>query len=241
MLDLGKTRTSSIIITALAFLFILLRTASASSCDPGSDLNSEEKKALLGTLEKTETGKKLIENFITRYGSIDRLRIQWDHVSYSQIIRDQDSVGKGRTLASVSNSKESNQNLVCIHLTKKLPEIEHTADLAHEITHAVRLEDHVLHGDLENVDEFVKARIAGKGGEADAFATECVVKREILGNFDQLCSPYAENESKMDQEQITEALYSGTLSASLTGETYPVMLAKQFNNALSRKASSAKK
>lgn len=239
MVGLSKTRKSSIVISALAVLFIFMKTAAANSCEPGADLNPDEKNELLSSLEKTETGKKLIESFVERYGSIEKLKIQWDHVSYSQIMRESQS--KSRSIASTNSKPAESKDLVCIHLTKKLPDIEHTADLAHEITHAVRLENHVLRGDVDSVDEFVKERIAGIGGEADAFATECMVKREVLGNFDALCSPYAADETKMDQDRVVDALYSGTLSASLTGETYPIMLAKQFNNALARKASSSKK
>jgi hypothetical protein len=119
---------------------------------------------------------------------------------------------------------------VCVHLTKKLPEIEHVADLVHELTHAVYLEDEVLHGTMDDVDDFVRARIAGVGGEAHAFSVECKVKQEILKTWDQLCMPYvSDSKNEMDKEKVVQALYNGVLSASLTGETYPVMLSKQFS------------
>ncbi len=103
------------------------------------------------------------------------------------------------------------------------------------MTHAA-LMDQVALRDSTGLDTeaFVKNRIAGKGGEAESFAVECRVKFEILNSWDHLCAPYVK-ENKMQKKMIVDALYDGTLSASLTGEPYPMMLAKQYRNISNKK------
>ncbi len=195
-------------------------------CDPGIDLTKEERIHLLTKMNQTDTGKNIIELFEKKYQTIEKLIIQWDHVSYSQVIKNK----TGRSIAS-----NMNQSVVCVHLTKKLPIIEHIADLSHEMTHATLMDQQsVAETQNVNVDEFVKNRIAGKGGEAEAFAVECMVKYEILNQWDHLCAPFVRND-KMHKKAIVDALYDGTLSASLTGESYPVMLSKQFRNISTKK------
>jgi hypothetical protein len=92
-----------------------------------------------------------------------------------------------------------------------------------------------LKGEGMSTNEFVHARIAATGGEADAFGVECAVKREILGHWDAFCSPYV-NGGGVAVKRVVDDLYSGALSASLTGEPYPVMLAKQFRRMAERRA-----
>lgn len=209
---------------------------SSSSCDPGIDLSADERQVLLERIEETNIGKETIQQFIKKYGTLKSMILQWDLVSYSQIIN-QDQTG--RAVAS-TNSSKSNYNgaKVCIHLTKKLPELEHLADLVHEMTHAIYLEMRtpVLEKaeEHEEVEKFVNQRIASKGGEAEAFAIECTLKREIINDWDTLCGPFAKSNTEMDVERIVDGLYSGNLSASLTGEPYPIMLRKQYRNLVHR-------
>ncbi|HRK01984.1 MAG TPA: hypothetical protein PLH57_04915, partial [Oligoflexia bacterium] len=143
--------------------------------------------------------------------------IYWDDVSYSQL-----------------GGRDKSAQTVCIRLAKRLPDIEHIADFAHELTHAVRLTEEVLHGQAATADEFVAARLGAHGGEADAFATECRVKRDILGKWDELCSPFASN-TDMNVDKVLSALKDGTLAASLTGEPYPVMLTRQYEMLVDRR------
>lgn len=205
----------------------------SSGCDPGISVRPGDRASLVERLESTAVGKKLVADFKAKYGSLDQLNLQWDLISYSQVVYPP----KNRApAASRKDADPAAKTTVCIHLTRKLPDIEHVADLAHELTHAVRLDRAVLNGAYASSDEFVAARIGSVGGEADAFATECRVKHELLGEWDALCAPYASaggadagpGNSAMDHGRIVGALYDGTLSASLTGEPYPVMLAKQY-------------
>jgi hypothetical protein len=125
-----------------------------------------------------------------------------------------------------------------VHLTRRLPDIEHVADLVHELAHATRLEARVLRGEIEDTAEFVRERLTAKGGEADAFAVECQVKRELLGSWDALCAPYGITSAagdSVDVQRVVKDLYNGQLSASLTGETYPIMLARQFRAILAKR------
>lgn len=200
----------------------------SNSCDPGIDATKEERVDLLNRMYNTDTGKNIIELFVQKFGSIEKLIIQWDHVSYSQVI-------KSKTNRSLASTQPDSGASVCVHLTKKLPKIEHIADLSHEMTHATLMDQKSFPETQDSdTEEFVKNRIAGKGGEAEAFAVECMVKYEILKQWDQLCAPFVKGD-KMHKKAIVSALYDGTLSASLTGEPYPVMLTKQFRNIASKK------
>lgn len=211
-----------------------------ASCDPGVVLTARERETVLNKLKSSQTGLDLLSDFTSNYGSFQNLMIQWDSVSYSQVVSP-DLSSSHRAIAS----QNALGTAVCVHLTKKLPHIEHVADLAHELAHATRLERRVLRGEVSDVDEFVKARLTSRGGEADAFSVECTVKREILGSWDSLCAPYARSSgansqapaaSSIDTERVIHDFYNGHLSASLTGETYPVMLSRQYQAMLARKA-----
>ena len=203
-----------------------------SACDPGTALTDEERTALFDKLRISMAGRSVLNDFSKQYGSLTNLLIQWDSVSYSQVVRV--DAGRGRSPAGESLLG----NGVCVHLTRKLPEIEHIADLAHELTHATRLSPRVLHGDVADVAEFVRARLTARGGEADAFGVECKVKRELLGRWDEFCSPYASANAveSFDTTQVTRDFYNGRLSASLTGETYPVMLSRQYKAMLAKRS-----
>ena len=186
-----------------------------SLCDSVLPISSLERQDLMSRLEKTKIGQGLIRDFQERFGSLDALILQWDQVSFSQILQP----------SAVRSS------VVCVHLAEHLPEIEHIADLAHEMTHATRLDPAVLLGyGIKNSDEFVRMRIAGVGGEADAFSMECALKREILNHWDHFCVPYVTGKNMFDVKKVVEDLYNGELSASLTGEPYPIMLSKQYAN-----------
>lgn len=203
-------------------------------CDAGPQLSAEERTQLFERLTESPLGARILTDYAREYGDTSSLMIQWDSVSYSQVVTVHQN--EGRAPAGLS----ALGNAVCVHLTKRLPDIEHVADLAHELTHATRLSPAVLRGNVSSVAEFVQARLAARGGEADAFASECRVKHELLGEWDELCAPYVAEQGSFDTEHVVRDLYSGKMSASLTGETYPVMLARQFN-AMAAKRSAAKK
>ena len=202
----------------------------ASMCDPGIDLTGDDRVRLLNKLRISKAGRDVLEAFTNQYGTLSKLLIQWDSVSYSQVAKPE----PGRAVAAATATGRLGVG-ICVHLARNLPEIENIADLAHELTHATRLEPQILRGEVEDVDVFVRERLAAQGGEADAFAVECQVKREILGKWDGFCNPYA-NEKGIDVKRVVADLYTGELSASLTGEAYPVMLARQYRAMLAKRA-----
>ena len=116
-------------------------------CDPAIAVEGAERAHLLEKLAESITGKTILADFEKKYGSLERLLIQWDSVSYSRIT----NATAGRGIASRDTS-DAPPSLVCVHLSHKLPDIEHIADLSHELTHATRLSLKVLRGDIESVD-----------------------------------------------------------------------------------------
>lgn len=209
----------------------------AGYCDPGVVLSKEERDSLLEKMQSTQTGRAVLADFVREYGSFENLLIQWDGVSYSQVVTMRPRPARGLASGTRPHGVSRLGNAVCVHLTRKLPPLEHVADLSHELAHATRLEKKVLLGEVSDVEEFVKARLAARGGEADAFAVECRVKREMLGRWDSFCLPYADVQTnRFDTARVIKDFYNGRLSASLTGETYPVMLSRQYKAMLAKKA-----
>ncbi len=219
-------------------LVFITQNSKAAECDPAISLADDERQHLVDRLVKSPTGKKLLDDFEVIYGSLQNLTIQWDRVSFSQV------VAKPTRVPAAIDLKKLGEE-VCIHLALKLPEMEHIADFAHELVHVTRLPKEVYQGNFKKTEDFIKARIALKGGEAEAFAVECTVKYELLGEWDGLCAPYVldskhDLEHSMDLKHIVKDLYNGSLAASLTGEPYPIMLERQFKALLLRRTISYK-
>lgn len=223
---MGCLRTALFDLFAVIGLAGGLATAEAvlaADCDPGVPISKGQREELFTQLRISKAGTQLLEQFGKQYGTLQNLFLQWDTVSYSQV----------------------SDTGVCVFLSRRLAPIENVADLAHELVHATRLPAAVLQGAVPSAEEFVRTRLAGQGGEAEAFAVECEVKREILGGkWDALCAPYAtgnDAEDVMDQGRVVRDLYNGELSASLTGEPYPVLLSQQFMTISRRRRSIASK
>ncbi|MGE4233131.1 MAG: hypothetical protein AB7F43_07365 [Bacteriovoracia bacterium] len=214
------SRNRAYLIYLLLFGFILFASSTEISavtmpkCSGGQPLSKDEKLELLNKLRISNAGKTLILSLQTT----KKIELLWNKSSFSEILN---STGRG---------------LVCIHLTKELPQIEHIADLAHELTHITKMSYENLKGSFNKLEDFVASRISAKGGEADAFMNECVVKKEITGHWDAICTPYISKDDEpkdhLNRDKIVDDLYNGELSASLTGEPYPIMLAKQFHSIL---------
>lgn len=201
-----------------------VNNALVSLCDAGVLLTSPERTELLHQLRISTAGTKIIKSFLTQYHSLRNLVLQWDSISYSQVAGGASCEKRGAS----DGLQEGRLGCgICVHLSRKLPGLEHVADLAHELTHATRLDADVLRGKGKNLDDFVRERLEGAGGEADAFVSECTVKRELLGDWDSFCAPYVSS-NRMDFDLVLAALYNGRLAASLTGESYPIMLSRQF-------------
>src|SRR5688500_17144641 len=56
-------------------------------CDPGIILSAEERTKLLNKLRISKAGRDVLADFTAQYGSLSKLLIQWDSVSYSQVAK----------------------------------------------------------------------------------------------------------------------------------------------------------
>lgn len=201
----------------------LMHSFSHGSCKSRNPLNAQERKQLIERLDGTRTGRKILKLFKRKYGSLTTMQLFWHASSFTQI------------LDSPASNEESTEGglgaVICIHLSNQLPALENIADFAHELTHVTQMTLKNFKGEVANVQEFIDARLKAPGGEASAFAIECQVKHEILGKWDSFCAPYVSqsNPNAIELSIVISDLYSGKLSASLTGESYPALLEKQFH------------
>ncbi len=239
-----------LLIALSVYSFFNVPVAFASDCDISKSISDDDASVLIGTLQKTQTGTRIINEFLSIYKNFNTLDLRWDRASFSRVLPrtektfariKQDSKSNNRKPASIfspnMNMLASPQTIaqnraplgdkVCIHLTEQLPPIERLADLIHELTHVTFLSFEVLHGKVKDVEAFIAARLIGPGGEVHAFQTECEFKHDYLGEWDRFCSPYITNDH-FDFEKAVEGFTSGTLSTSITGESYPDLLRKQF-------------
>lgn len=214
-------RTLCVSVLSVAVLTITQASTARAACKEGQLLTKKEIRRLIDSIRISSAGQKLYIEFKEKYPLKNQLKIYWDNVSYSELIK---------------NSR-TGKTQVCIHLAQKLPQIEHIADFVHELTHATKLDPKILNGEVSDVNVFVHERLGADGGEADAFALECQVKYELLNRWDDFCAPYVSKSlNQVDRNQVLNDLYSGELSASLTGEPYPILLARQFRQKIQRQS-----
>lgn len=67
-----------------------------------------------------------------------------------------------------------------IYLSRNLPVIDGVLDLAHELTHYISRTPFNPYQQNFNLLDFIKSTIEGRGGEADAYMTECIILKELF-------------------------------------------------------------
>ncbi len=69
-----------------------------------------------------------------------------------------------------------------VYISRHLAWDDALLDLAHELTHYVYRESFNPYAESFNAKDFIKGTIEGKGGEVQAFLTECRVLKELFSS-----------------------------------------------------------
>lgn len=177
------------------FIFILLTSAQAKMferkakvlfTDSESTLqenwikgNMSEKEGirhLVRILVKSKTGKKLL------YLAKEKAVLQGD--TLLQVILVGDGSLTDTTLIrkfSPTNPEEVRYETdTKVYVNKNLNTMDAVLDLAHELTHFVYREAFNPYKQNFKLGEFIHSTVEGRGGEVDAFMSECKVKKELF-------------------------------------------------------------
>lgn len=233
------------------FLLLLCAFFFANACfaidwnaSVGSDPNALTK--IFYIVQSSKTGRALIESAASRDPEFKKkIHIGKFSVTESTLQRSFD-------LRSGDESIELNQE---IFLSKNLKLSDAVLDLAHELTHfSFRNPMNPYEGVFE-INRFIRHGIEGKGGELNAFMSECQVNDELQAkdkNFPKhhLCERYRLGHQRFDAEAAGKDFYRVGVRAheliskleikelntkapifrsAQTGTSYPEALAAEFN------------
>lgn len=133
-------------------------------------------KSLILDLQKSKIGQKLIElakEKSSEYGEtlLDLIKPGYGSLTDTTLIR-RFSISNPEHMAYETKSK--------IFINKNLNRYDAILDLAHELTHFIFRKSFNPYKKNFTLDEFIQNTIEGKGGEVEAFITECQVLKEIF-------------------------------------------------------------
>jgi hypothetical protein len=170
--------------------------------------NSEEMNVqrLVELLQRSETGKKLIVEATRKARS--------NGFTLFDVIK----AGEGSLTDTTLIRKfhpESPENVAfesrsLVYVNRHLAWREGLLDLAHELTHYVHRENFNPYTVNFSLEDFVRSTIEGKGGEVQAFVTECRVMRELFTrDFQQdgNCSQIDRGHGHLDEGKAAELFY----------------------------------
>ncbi len=93
-----------------------------------------------------------------------------------------------------------------VYISRHLAWDDALLDLAHELTHYVYRESFNPYSENFNAKDFIKGTIEGKGGEVQAFLTECRVLKELFSNRIQSRSHCQKIENERGDLSFTKAV-----------------------------------
>lgn len=97
-----------------------------------------------------------------------------------------------------------------VYINRHLNLVDAVMDLAHEMTHYLYRDPFNPYRPQFGLKEFVESTVEGKGGEVDAYLSECQVFKEIFKNFEShnsRCSLVADEEGKLSKNMGTKEFY----------------------------------
>ena len=161
--------------------------------DEKSDINR-----LLFLLEKTVSGRAIVKK--------SRLKAKERGHKLTDLIHRGDKSLTDTTLVRRFNAQTPNivryENRSIVYINDQLNLKDALLDLAHELTHFSMREAFNPYRDNFSLGDFIKSTVEGRGGEVEAYLTECQVFYELFRKF----------EGVNDKCQLVVAERSGHLS-----------------------------
>jgi hypothetical protein len=161
---------------------------------------------LVELLERSETGNKLIK--------LAARKARTQGLTLLDVIKAGESSLTDTTLIRKFHP-ETPENVVfesrsMVYINRHLPWKDGILDLAHELTHFVYRENFNPYTLNFSLEDFVHSTIEGKGGEVDAFVTECRVMKELFTRDvqgDSNCSQIQTEDGKLSELRAAEFFY----------------------------------
>ena len=191
--------------------------------------SDQAKKNIIYTLAKSQYGKRLLfqaKEKAARYGLTLLDVIKVGHVSITDTTLTR-RFSPSRPDSVVYESKS------IVYINREHNQLDALLDLAHELTHFVYRRDFNPYDQNYSMDEFIKGTIEGKGGEANAFLTECLVLNELfsgkMSKRKQCSKILTENSSAGRLNNAISLFYQlGSFYSRFVGEVKNVGLTEEF-------------
>jgi hypothetical protein len=200
------TRFSRLSMAALCIGTWALWGLSLAGARPVAHDKAESMEQILSLLEKSSTGRFMIEKAMRVWNLKSRsefqTRLKWGIASRTDavLIRHYDA----------ETGKESRERKVTIYLRQDQPLADLMLDLAHELVHATANPSWDPYDPALTAGAYIRATIEGEGGEVEAVRVECQVSNEIFGENSQSpsasrCLRYS-SISSLDKAPIQEKI-----------------------------------
>jgi hypothetical protein len=161
---------------------------------------------LMELLERSNTGKKLIQLAHRKAAS--------QGLTLLDVIKPGESSLTDTTLIRKFHP-ESPENVVfesrsLVYVNRHMPWKEGILDLAHELTHYVYRENFNPYTINFSLKDFIVSTIEGRGGEVQAFVTECQVMSELFTRdvqADSNCAQIKDSQGQVSRSRAAEFFY----------------------------------
>ena len=179
--------------------------------------NSEESlKALLKLLIRSKTGKQIVA--LASKKARQSGQTLFDVISVGESSLCDTTLVRKFTVSQPDKIVYETRSYV--YIGKNLSVADATLDLAHELTHYVFREAFNPYRSDFNLRGFISSTVEGKGGEVDAYITECRVLYELFSTDYRgrsYCSEVKDSQGRLSREK-------GTLQFYRVGVFYRILL-----------------
>ena len=161
---------------------------------------------LFGKLSKSQTGKKIIE--MSKKTAKNQDKELLNIIKVGKI-----SITDTTLIRKFSHShpeKITYKEQTTVYINKDLPPMEATLDLAHELIHFSKRNPFNPYSQNFELNSFLQSMLEGKGGEVDAFLSECKVHSELIGNIKYLrsnCLDLINDKGEFDRQKLVKKFY----------------------------------
>ncbi|HXH32168.1 MAG TPA: hypothetical protein VNJ01_15290 [Bacteriovoracaceae bacterium] len=173
------------------------------------DFTSSEEtnlKKLLELLSRSRTGEKLIKESsykasLTGQTLFDVIKVGEGSLTDTTLIR---------KFSPHSPEHVVYESRSVVYLSRHLSWDDALLDLAHELTHFVYREAFNPYAETFNAKDFIKSTIEGRGGEVQAFLTECRVLHELFSTKRQgrsNCQKIVDDAGQLSYRKASELFY----------------------------------
>jgi len=190
---------------------------------------------LLEELLKTATGKGLISR--ARNKAMQTGHTLFDIILVGEVSITDTTLVRRFVPSSPENVVFDVRSKIYINRDHKISDA--VLDLAHELTHFVEKSGFNPYSPSFSAKDFIVSTVEGKGGEVDAYLTECQVQRELYGQRHQThsnCERIQDEDGNLVRKKAVALFYQlGPFYSAFLSEVAPYRLVRADFGDLSRR------